>query len=48
MDPVYYDDANECRVRDYDAFDLNAWFLVSGDMDDFIFYGDDDRRMSEK
>lgn len=33
---------------DYDEPDLNAWFLVSGDMDDFIFYDEPDHGASEK
>jgi len=28
--------------------DLSAWFSVSGDMDDFIFYDAADRVVSEK
>lgn len=28
--------------------ELDAWFSVSGDMDDFIFYDEPDRIISEK
>lgn len=28
--------------------DLEAWFAVSGDMDDFIFFGDTAKEHSEK
>lgn len=36
-----------CHRDDY-LSELAEWFLVSGDADDFIFYGEPDRTHSEK
>lgn len=30
------------------APEMDEWFAVSGDMDDFIFFGDDSKAHSEK
>lgn len=30
------------------AAEISAWLMVSGDMDDFIYYGDESKRHSEK
>lgn len=48
MDAVY-EMAQGNHMGEYEpAHDLNAWFLVSGDTDDFIFYGEPDNPHSEK
>ena len=36
------------RLAEDMASDLEAWFSVSGDMDDFIFYEAPDKPHSEK
>lgn len=38
---------DHCHRNDY-LSELDPWFLVSGDADDFIFYGEPDRAHSEK
>lgn len=48
MDYVY-DERQNCDAQNDDfRAELDAWFLVSGDTDDFIFYGEDDNPHSEK
>lgn len=41
--PEQYD----CHSDDY-LSELDRWFLVSGDTDDFIFYGEQENAHSEK
>lgn len=48
MDNIYDERRERGEADDDLRLDLDAWFLVSGDTDDFIFFGEDDRPHSEK
>lgn len=48
MDNTYNENQYYGVQNDGFREELDAWFLVSGDTDDFIFYGEDDRPHSEK
>lgn len=44
-----YDEYQNYSGQDYNLRDeLDAWFLVSGDTDDFIFFGENGQTHSEK
>lgn len=48
MDALYRDKEMIPSVGQDTASDLDAWFAVSGDMDDFIYFGDITKDHSEK
>lgn len=48
MNYTYDECQNYGNQNDELRDELDAWFLVSGDTDDFIFFGENDRPHSEK
>lgn len=48
MDAYYREQKTPFETLRDVASELDAWFAVSGDMDDFIYYGDTEKAHSEK
>lgn len=48
MDACYQDAKGLLQATGDMASELEAWFMVSGDMDDFIYYGEDANAHSER